>query len=63
MPKKNLFPKKRTTLKILNQTGSRKDLQRDKSRTAGLPGKRISITGNIYWETRKNRSDKLGQKI
>jgi len=22
------------------------------------PGKRLSITGKVYWETRKNRSDK-----
>ena len=46
------------TIKVLAQTGSRKSLIRDKSRKAQLPGKRISKSGKIYWETRKNRSDK-----
>lgn len=45
------------TLKILMQTGEVKDAQRDSGRPAKLPGKRVSRTGNIYWETRKNRSD------
>jgi hypothetical protein len=29
----------------------------DKKRTALPPGKRISRSGKIYWESRKNRSD------
>jgi hypothetical protein len=29
----------------------------DKSRKALKPGKRISKTGKVYWETRRNRSD------
>jgi len=44
------------TLKILDQTG-KTDITKDKGRTAKLPGKRISKTGKVYWETRKNRSD------
>jgi translation initiation factor IF-1 len=43
--------------KVLPQTGTRISLKRDASRGAKLPGKRISRTGKIYWETRKNRSD------
>jgi len=43
--------------KILPQTGVRISIKRDAGRQALLPGKRISKTGNIYWETRKNRSD------
>ncbi len=36
---------------------------RDAARKALAPGKRISKTGNIYWEGRKNRSDVPGKKI
>lgn len=50
-------------LKVLNQTGMRKNLKRDKSRKALTPGKRVSKTGKIYWETRKNRSDAPGKNI
>ena len=45
------------TTKVLEQTGTRKSIKRDASRKAQLPGKRISKNGNVYWETRKNRSD------
>ncbi len=45
------------TIKILMQTGHSKSIPRDKGRSAKLPGKRISKTGKIYWETRQNRSD------
>lgn len=44
-------------VKVLPQSGKRKDILRDAARSAKLPGKRISEDGNIYWETRKNRSD------
>jgi len=46
------------TLKILEQTGKHIHIKRDAGRPAKLPGKRISKTGKVYWETRKNRSDK-----
>lgn len=44
-------------LRILGQTGQWYSKKRDKQRVAKLAGKRISKTGKIYWETRKNRSD------
>jgi len=50
-------------LKVLEQTGKRYSLKKDKARKAKLSGKRISKTGKIYWETRKNRSDKPFQDI
>lgn len=52
--------KKDKILKLLDQTEVRKknrSITRDKGRPAKLPGKRISEDGNIYWETRSNRSD------
>ncbi len=45
------------TLKVLKQTGKRKSIIRDAGRKAKLPGKRVSKTGKVYWETRKNRTD------
>ena len=64
--KKNNFigfkPKVSQVLKPADhQTGSRKSVSRDKSRSAQMPGKRISKNGKIYYEYRKNRSD-LGLK-
>jgi hypothetical protein len=47
----------------LKQTGSVKSLFDDSRRVAMLPGKRISKSGKIYWETRKNRSDAPGSRI
>jgi hypothetical protein len=44
------------------QTGT-SNKKRDKSRDALLPGKRISRTGKIYYEGRKNRSDLKGSNI
>lgn len=52
-----------TILKVMEQTGKRPDLLRDKVRRALPPGKRISRNGKVYWETRKNRSDKLGKRV
>jgi hypothetical protein len=42
------------------QSGILKSLERDIVRIALPPGKRISRTGNFYWETRINRSDLKG---
>ncbi len=50
-------------IKILDQTGKRISVEKDKKRVALMPGKRISKTGKIYWETRRNRSDVKGKKI
>ena len=44
------------------QTGT-SNKKRDKARKAMPPGKRISKTGNTYYEGRKNRSDLFGEKI
>ena len=43
--------------------GTRKSVRRDASRTARVPGLRLSKNGNKYWETRENRSDKRGTKL
>ncbi len=48
---------------ILPQTGKVKDLKRDLSRRAKLPGKRVSRSGKTYWETRANRSDAPGKRV
>ena len=45
-----------------HQTGT-SDLVRDRSRFAKPVGKRISITGKIYYESRKSRSDKKGSMV
>ena len=50
-------------LKRLPQTGKRKSITADKARKAGGSGKRVSATGNKYWETRRNRSDQKGKRI
>jgi hypothetical protein len=50
--------KKSKVLKRLSyQTGERKSLKIDRQRKALPSGKRISSSGNAYWETRRNRSD------
>ena len=49
-------------VKELKQRG-KSDLKRDKAREALSPGKRISKSGKVYWETRKNRSDKTGSRV
>ena len=54
---------KSSTIKVLSQTGKNPDLPRDRGRKAMLPGKRISKTGKVYWETRKNRSDAAFKKV
>ena len=43
-------------VRTLPQTG-RTNVAVDQTIKAMKPGKRISATGNVYWETRKNRSD------
>lgn len=45
------------TIKILDQSTKPKNVKRDKGRSAMPPGKRISESGKVYWETRANRSD------
>ena len=61
----SIFPKKKIgvkTVRVLKQKG-KSNTQADKKRKARLPGKRISGSGKVYWETRKNRSDRRGSKV
>ena len=44
-------------LRKLKQVANTIDKKQDAERQALLPGKRITVKGNIYWETRENRSD------
>jgi len=54
----------RKNLRTLPQTNVKNlDIERDKSRKALAAGKRISKNGKVYWETRANRSDKVGSKV
>lgn len=57
-------PKKETKiLRVLPQIG-RSHKPSDLSVKALLPGKReAKESKNIYWETRKNRSDKKGSRV
>jgi len=52
----------RKNLRTLDQVG-RTHKKVDASRSALAPGKRISKSGKVYWETRKNRSDAVGSRI
>ncbi len=56
------FRNQRRNLKVLEQTGT-SNKKIDAARKALAPGKRISKTGNIYWESRKSRSDVPGTTI
>ena len=56
------FKNQRRNLRQLPQTGTTNALN-DARRKALLPGKRMSKAGNVYWETRKNRTDEKGKKI
>ncbi len=58
------FKNQRRNLRTLPQTKVKGvDINRDAARKALAAGKRISKTGKIYWETRSNRSDKIGSKL
>ncbi len=50
------------SVRVLEQTG-KTTVKIDAKRKALAPGKRISSSGNVYWETRKNRSDSPGKKL
>jgi len=59
-----LLTREGRTVKVSeNQSGKRISVPRDRKRSALAPGKRISKTGNAYWETRRNRSDNPGSKL
>ncbi len=50
------------SVRVLDQVG-KTTVKIDAKRRALAPGKRISSSGKIYWETRKNRSDRPGKKL
>lgn len=55
-------------IKITKQQGgkgkrSKASIELDENRSALAPGYRLSRNGNIYYESRKNRSDKPGKKV
>lgn len=56
------FRNQRKNLRVLEQRG-RTFRKIDSKRSALAPGKRISKSGKVYWETRKNRSDQVGGNI
>lgn len=53
----------RSSAKKSYQTGRSYDSRRDSSRSALPPGKRKSASGSVYYERRKNRSDKPGTML
>lgn len=58
------FKNRRKHLRTLTQVKTKNvDIEKDKSRKALMPGKRVSKTGKVYWETRSNRSDSKGKKV
>jgi len=58
------FKNRRRNLRVLDQVAkSKTDKSIDSKRKALMPGKRVSKSGKIYWETRANRSDARGSKI
>jgi len=52
----------RKNLRVLKQVGGT-TRKIDASRKALAPGKRISKSGKTYWETRKNRTDQVGEMV
>lgn len=52
----------RRNLKVGKQHG-KTNVAIDKKRKALMPGKRMSKTGKIYYEGRRNRSDAKGSKV
>ena len=54
--------RKPENLRMLPQRGT-SNTKIDAARPALLPGKRISKTGHIYWECRRNRTDLLYKDV
>lgn len=57
------FKNQRRNLKASGYQIGTTDKKIDASRKALVAGKRMSKTGNIYYENRKNRSDAKGKSI
>lgn len=60
-PRKKPAKKKAAKKRLVSyrQTGTSK-IKVDRKLVARKPGKRLSVTGKVYYERRKNRSDKPG---
>jgi len=56
------FKNQQKSLSVSKQVGG-SNFKVDEKRRALLPGKRVSKSGKIYWETRRNRSDSSGSKV
>jgi hypothetical protein len=56
------YKNQRRNLRELKQVGST-TIPVDATLHALLPGKRVSETRKVYWETRKNRTDAKGSKL
>ncbi|MFW6129604.1 MAG: hypothetical protein ACOC56_00380 [Atribacterota bacterium] len=57
------FKSPQKVVKVSSHQTGKTNKKRDKARDALPPGKRISKSGNEYWETRANRSDLRGKKV
>jgi len=57
------FKNQRRNLKTRDHQIGKTDKSIDAKRNALLPGKRMSKTGGIYYEYRKNRSDSRNSKV
>ena len=60
--KKSIEKKGKTIRVVLPQRGT-SNTAIDAVRSAMPPGKRISRTGNIYWESRRAHSDLPGRNV
>ena len=56
------YKNQRRNLRVLDQVG-KSIKSKDEKRKALMPGKRVSKSGKVYWETRKNRSDAGSSKV
>jgi hypothetical protein len=54
---------KGVTVKLSNFQSGGSNKEADIRKKALAPGKRLSAAGNVYYESRKNRSDKKGSRI
>lgn len=63
MAKKKKSKRKPIVLKIGNYQIGGSIFKKDIKYSAMSPGKRKSKNGNIYYEYRKNRTDKKGKKV
>jgi hypothetical protein len=64
IPKTLKYNNQKRILRTLPQTQKKGvNKVRDRERKALMPGKRISRTGKVYWETRASRSDQKGSRL